>query len=294
MTDGQRLSTGVEGLDSLLGGGLVPGTLCVVLGATGIGKTQLGIQFAHAGRQQEGRRGIIFDMACRGDGQSHQAYARRIFDWRLTQVDPCRPLGLDGFFDPQRAHGDYLHVFDCHGRRVTREELGFESWHDWQAELLRKLGASIAFLYGNFTCGVRRAVVDGIEPAERPGESIQFELFEYIYHQILRKDPEWVARDLFRQNYRAQAALAERAAYDPGQVGCLLLCTSAETMLDDLVQRKLDQGDVLANASTIIYLGKVRTGRKLGRGLYIAKHRTSACSDEVVPFTIADRGLRLG
>ncbi len=55
------------------------------------------------------------------------------------------------------------------------------------------------FFYGNFIRGVRRVVIDGIEPVGRPSESIQLELFEYVYHQILRKDSDWVARDLFRQ-----------------------------------------------------------------------------------------------
>ena len=38
MTSTTRLSTGVEGLDERLGGGLLPGTLTVVVGSTGIGK----------------------------------------------------------------------------------------------------------------------------------------------------------------------------------------------------------------------------------------------------------------
>ena len=37
-----------------LGGGLLPGTLTVVAGATGVGKTQLGLRWADAG---SGRRG---------------------------------------------------------------------------------------------------------------------------------------------------------------------------------------------------------------------------------------------
>ena len=37
-----RLSTGIAALDELLDGGLLPGRLTVVVGATGIGKTQLG------------------------------------------------------------------------------------------------------------------------------------------------------------------------------------------------------------------------------------------------------------
>lgn len=289
-----RLSTGIPGLDELLGGGLLPGTLTVLAGATGIGKTQFGVQFAQAGLGQEGRRGIIFDMACRGDAQSHEEYARRLYDWRLTKADASRAPALDGFFVAEGVQADYLHVFDYHGRRVTRRDLGFEAWQDWQAELAKKLEVTIAFFYGNFVRGVRRAVVDGVEPAERASESIQFELFEYVYHQILRKDSEWVARDLFRQHYRANAEQIAAAAYDPAQVACLLLYTTPETMLEELIVRKLDEGDLLSNANTLIYLGRVREANKLGRALYVAKHRGSACTDEIVPFTIGDGGLRIG
>ena len=128
-----RLSTGIPGLDELLGGGLLPGTLTVLAGATGIGKTQFGVQFSHAGQRQEGRRGVIFDMACRGDAQSHADYARRMYDWQLAKADAGRAPGLDDFFDSSRPQADYLHVFDYHGRRVTRRDLGFEAWQDWQA-----------------------------------------------------------------------------------------------------------------------------------------------------------------
>ncbi len=64
-------------------------------------------------------------------------------------------------------------------------------------------------------------------------------------------------------------------------------------MLDDLISRPLDEGDVLSNANTVIYLGKIRDGNRLTRGLYIAKHRGSACSDQIVPFEIDERGLKL-
>ena len=288
-----RLSTGVPGLDAMLGGGLLPGTLTVAVGATGIGKTQLGVQFNAAGSQQEGRRGIIYDMSCRGDTQSHADYALRMRGWQLIVVDPSKSPQLDGFYDPGREIGDYLHVFDIHGRRVTRADMGFEAWQGWEAEIARKMDASIGFFYGNFVRGTRRAVIDGIEPVEKPSESIQFELFEYIYRQILRKDAEWVARDLFRQRYREHAAEAASHAYDPGEIGCLLLVTSAEAMLDDLIGRPLDEGDVLSNANTILYLGKVRDGSRLGRAIYVAKHRGSRASDEIVPYTIDDAGLHV-
>jgi len=140
-----RLSTGIAGLDDLLGGGLLPGTLTVVVGATGIGKTQLGLQFARAGLDQEGRTGIVFDMCARGDSQNHADYARRMFDWRLDPAAPESGHDLGDFFAATRRSGDYLHVFEHSGRRVTRRDLDFDETQAWQAELNRKLNAAIAF-----------------------------------------------------------------------------------------------------------------------------------------------------
>lgn len=293
MNQAPRHSTGIPGLDERLGGGLLPGTLTVVVGSTGIGKTQLGLQFAHAGADEEGRPGVLFDMSARGDSQNHATYAERLFGWKLEEAAAGDRVISDGFFDPHRRHGDYLHVFDHAGRRVTRGDLDFAAWQDWQAEITRRLNRSIAFFYGNFVSGVRRAVVDGIEPVMRPSESIQIELFEYVYHQILRKDPEWVARDLFREHYRRNAEAAAAHRYDPGSVGCMLLITSHETTLDGLLERPLDEGDVLANANTLVYLGKIREGTRFRRGLYVAKHRGSPCPDEILPYRIEDRGLVL-
>jgi KaiC/GvpD/RAD55 family RecA-like ATPase len=305
--DLKRQSTGVAGLDGLLGGGLLPGTLTVVVGATGIGKTQLGVQYAHAGLAAEGRRGVIFDCASRGDSQSHAGYAQRMCDWRLSPGDAEQTVDVEEFFrradsarqlPPGAAAGaaypaDYLHVFKYSGQRVTRRDLDWDDWQSWQAELNARLRAAIAFLYGNFLAGARRVVVDGIEPADKPGESIQFHLFEYVYHQVLRKDPEWVARDLLREAYRRHAAEAARLTYDPATIGCLLLYTSHHTMLDDLISRPLDEGDVLSNANTLIYMGKIRERGRIGRALYVAKHRGSAASDAITPYEIDDRGLRI-
>jgi KaiC/GvpD/RAD55 family RecA-like ATPase len=293
MNTASRLSTGVPGLDDMLGGGLVPGTLTVVVGSTGIGKTQFGLQFAHAGNGQEGRVGIIFDMSARGDSQNHAQYALRMFNWQLAAVKPQQLADLAGFFEPDRNHGDYLHIFDRSGRRVTRRDLDFEDWQDWQAEITRRLNASISFFYGNFLRGARRAVVDGIEPVDRPSESIQLELFEYVYHQILRKDPEWVARDLFREHFRRNAEAVAAHIYPPQEIACMLLHTSHETTLDGLVERPLDEGDLLTNANTVIYLGKIREGTKFRRAMYVAKHRGSYCPDEILPYRIENSGIRL-
>jgi KaiC/GvpD/RAD55 family RecA-like ATPase len=291
--ESNRQSTGITGLDDMLGGGLLPGTMTVVVGSTGIGKTQLGLQFADAGHGDERRRGVIFDVAARGDSQNHAEYAKRMFDWSIEAISSEQHPCLDSFFD-RDSHGDYLHVFDYRGQRVTKQDLDWDEWRSWQVELNAKLRAAIAFLYGNFVSGKRRVVIDGIEPTDRPHESIQLNLCEYVYHQILRKDPEWVARDLFRESYRENAAAAANANYDSSSIGCLMLCTSHESMLNDLISRRLDEGDALSNANTLIYMGKTREGNRIGRGIYVAKHRGSSCSDQIVPYRIDDQGLHVG
>lgn len=288
-----RYSTGIPALDEKLGGGLLPGTLTVVAGATGIGKTQLGLQFVHAGGAERQRRGIIFDMSARGDSQNHNDYARRMFQQPLLCLDGQRNGQFADLFNADYQPGDYLHVFDYRGQRVTRQDLEPQQWQEWQAELNAKLASTIGFLYGNFLRGCRRVVVDGIEPSDRPAESIQFNLFEYIYQQVFRKDPAWVARDLFREKYRQMAEAVAEYRYDPAEISCLLLCTSQETMLEDLIGRGIDEGDVISNANTVICMGKFRDGRRIRRALHIAKHRGSPCSDEIIPYEITESGLTL-
>lgn len=288
----ERILTGQPRLDELLGGGLLPGTLTVVLGATGIGKTQLGLHFANQGLHQEGERGIIFDMTSRGDSQSHGEYARRLFDWTLREAVTSGRTA-DDVWQRELARADSLHLFRQAGRRVTTSDLDFDQQREWKAEMNRKLGETIRFFYGNFVHGVRRCVIDGIEPTDRPSDSFQFDLFEYIAHQILRKDAEWVARDLFRERFRENAERVRDHAYDVNSIGSLLLCTSKEVMLDDLLARPIESGDVLSNANTIILMGKTRAGSRMGRALHIAKHRGSACDEGIHEFTIGESGIAL-
>lgn len=295
MSRRERQSTGIAELDALLGGGLLPGTLTVVLGATGIGKTQLGLQYLAAGRKQEGEPGILFDMTARGDSQNHAEYAARLCDWSLRQHDVgFYREDINKLWQAEEARRDLLHLFQESGRRVTASDLDFDEQRAWKAELNRKLETTIEFFYANFVHGVRRCVIDGIEPTDRPSDSFQFDLFEYIYHQILRKEASWVARDLLRARYREQAAQVAAHDYSVSEIGCLMLVTTHEVMLEDLLSRRLESGDVLSNANTIIVMGKIREGTRMGRALHIAKHRGSACSDEIVPYRITDRGMVLG
>ena len=60
-----------------------------------------------------------------------------------------------------------------------------------------------------------------------------------------------------------------------------------------MIERPLDEGDLLSNANTVIQMGKIRDGMKFRRALYVAKHRGSPCTDEIIPYRIDDGGIRL-
>jgi len=277
----------------MLGGGLLPGKLAVVIGATGIGKTQLGISFANQGASQEGQRGVFLDLTSRGDSQNHRDYAQRLFQWEMSVASGAGRTHPNQIWDRELARRDVMHLFHDAGRRVTAADMDSDAWRLWKSEQIKKLDSAIAFFYGNFIHGVRRIVVDGIEPVDRAAESIQFELFEYVYQQVIRKEHDWLARDLFRVDYRANAERVAGNAYDHTEIGAMLLATSHEVMLDDLIARRIESGDVLSNANTIIYMGKTREGNRMGRAIYVAKHRGSRCDDVIVPYTIEETGLVL-
>lgn len=56
-----RVSTGLKGMDEILGGGLTPGGLYVVRGPAGAGKTTLGLQFLHDGAAR-GERALYLSL----------------------------------------------------------------------------------------------------------------------------------------------------------------------------------------------------------------------------------------
>jgi len=287
----KRQSTGIPALDAALGGGLIPGTLTVVMGATGIGKTQLGLSYADAGRQQEGERGILFDLTTRGDSQNQSEYAERMFEWRMKCSGLVERFDPTVVWDREVARADYLHVFSRNGRRVTIGDMQPEDWQEFKSDLMRRLDQTIAWFYGNFVHGVRRVVIDGVEPTTQDSDSFQFHLFDYIYHQVLRKEHDWLARDLFRVNFRAQQPVVDQHAYDFREIGGLFLYTSHEVLLDDLIARPIRSGDILSNANTILLMGKVRQGDRIGRAMYVAKHRGSACCEDILPYRITEHGL---
>jgi KaiC/GvpD/RAD55 family RecA-like ATPase len=286
-----RLSFGIEALDRDLGGGLLPGTLTVIAGATGVGKTQLGLRWADAGLRAEGRRGVVCDLTGRGDSQGHSAYATRLFGWELIEYPLSQIPDFDSAWDLSRPIGDYFHPVDRVGRRVTRADIDAEGWREWKSELARNLRCAAGFFYQQFTRGTRRVVFDGIEPVERFSESIQFEFFDYIDRHVLRQEDEWAAREWFREHFRAHQQAVLRHRYAERSIGCLLLYTTPQIMLEELMVQPIRPGDIFSNANTVILMGRTNHDGRYGRALAILKHRGSACADEILPYRIREDGL---
>ncbi|WP_456474291.1 RAD55 family ATPase [Candidatus Pyrohabitans sp.] len=264
------LSSGIAELDRMLGGGFIPGTSVVVLGATGIGKTHLGLSFANAGLEQEGKRGAVLDLTLRGDSQRHREYARRLYRWTLEEVQ--------GELEP----------FSLGDGRLLRLLEG----EDAQSEsaLNRSLARLLRFLYGSFACGVRRLVVDGVEPLDTA--PLQGDVLSYV-QRMVRKSHDWLAREALRERFFASRELVAGRSYDAGGITTLYLVTTQESLLSELIKRGLSSSGLEANATTVILMGRIMAGGRVKRALYVAKHRGAGCSDEIAEFRITERGIEM-
>jgi circadian clock protein KaiC len=89
-----RVSTGIPGLDEVLGGGLPQGHMYLVEGESGAGKTTLGLQFLLEGRRR-GERTLWITLS-ETERQLRQSAASH--GWSLEGVEVCNPVA------PQRVH----------------------------------------------------------------------------------------------------------------------------------------------------------------------------------------------
>ncbi len=277
----------------MLGGGLLPGTLAVVYGATGIGKTLLGLTFAHHGVAADGAPGLIVDMNARGDPQQHHAYAERLFGWKLGRwTHTVTPMADP--FPPDGALGNcYSDAFPWVGKIRDYQVLtpdGLEFDWSWKATYNHTLYTVRPFFYFHCCARARRVVVDGVEPMDTPSESIQCFLFDQLYRSVIHRDAEILGMEICLPVWKYRDFI-DAHRYDPSTVTTLLLVTAEETRLDDLISRKVGAGDLGAVANTVLVMGSERVGTRVGRFLCAVKHRGSAMSDEIAEYRITERGV---
>lgn len=285
-----RLRTGLPKLDEALGGGLLPGTLTLIAGATGVGKTQLGMHFLTAGCPPHDPLGSIIDLSSRGDSQNHAGYVQHISGRDLSTVRGDQDEVPEPF-NVERPP-DVLSFLGYSGRRVLRSQLDTDEWHAWQSELNRRLPQLYRFVYGHLVHGTRRFVIDGIEPQDTPGDSLQLDLIELIYHRMLRHQHDWLAREVLREKFLSNQAKVMEHAYDHQGAAAVVLLTTRQSLLEQLIAEPLANGDLAAGANTVILLGRMLQSGHLHRGLYIAKHRGSYAHQYIMPFELSDQGVQ--
>ena len=292
----ERVSTGLAKLDEMLGGGLLPGTLAVVYGATGIGKTHLGLTFAAHGRVADGAPGVVLDMNGRGDSQLHDEYAARLFAWALAPWTHAVTPMAHPYPPPAQMAASYSNALRWVGRvrdfQLPTPDGGWEFDWNWKATYNHALYTVRPFFYFHFAAGARRVVVDGVEPMDVPADSIQFFMFDELYRKTIHRDAETLGMEICLPVWQHRAFI-DAHRYDHARITTLLLVTTEETRLEDLLARKVLVGDIGATASTILVMGSERVGPRLARMLCVVKHRGSPMSDEIVEYRIGPDGLAL-
>jgi RecA/RadA recombinase len=288
-----RVSTGITRLDEMLGGGLLPGTLAVVYGATGIGKTHLGLTFARHGREADGEPGILFDMNARGDSQQHHEYAARLWGWGLARwthtVTPMAPP----YPSPEQMRAYYCDALPWVGRLRDYQvatPTGPEFDWNWKAEYNHALYTVRPFVYFHLAAGSRRVAVDGIEPMDVPAEHIQPYIFDELYRKVIHRDSEILGMEICLPVWQHREFI-DSHRYAHTDVTTVLLVTTEETRLEHLIGRKVATGDIGAVANTVLVMGSERVGSRVGRFVCVVKHRGSAMSDEIAEYRVGERGI---
>ena len=133
-------------------------------------------------------------------------------------------------------------------------------------------------------------MVDGIEPMDVPGDYIQPYLFDELYRKVIHRDGETLGMEICLPVWKHREFI-DSHRYDHATVSTVLLVTTEETRLEDLIARKVASGDIGAVANTIIVMGSERVGNRLGRFLCVVKHRGSAKSDEIAEYRVTGRGI---
>jgi circadian clock protein KaiC len=87
----KRVKTGIVGLDEMLSGGLFEGSISLVRGAPGAGKTTLGMQFLYSGIANEDERGLLISFEEFPSSLHRDALS---FGWDLHKLEREEKLRL--------------------------------------------------------------------------------------------------------------------------------------------------------------------------------------------------------
>ncbi len=87
----QKLKSGIDGLDPLLGGGIPTDSVVLISGSPGTGKTILALQFLAEGARKHGHRGLYVSFEEREDKIRDQANQ---FGWGIEKLEKNKMLKI--------------------------------------------------------------------------------------------------------------------------------------------------------------------------------------------------------
>ncbi len=82
-----KVSTGIAGLDTMLGGGFPAGRMILVLGGPGTGKTIFCSQFLHYGATEQGEKTVYISL---DETKSHFIEEMQTFGWNFPELEQDR------------------------------------------------------------------------------------------------------------------------------------------------------------------------------------------------------------
>jgi circadian clock protein KaiC len=116
-----RCITGIVGLDSILGGGIPTGSLVLVTGVPGVGKTSLALEFAVRGAAM-GERSLVLTTVERPEKLIASVPEFDFFDNRLMEKGTLTFLELSDFLDGSSISGrpETSEEFSKLGENITK------------------------------------------------------------------------------------------------------------------------------------------------------------------------------
>jgi len=144
----RRITTGVEGLDEMLSGGFLPGSMVLVRGAPGTGKTSLALQFLIHGATQHDEPGLLISFEEFASSLYRDAEA---LGWDLRELEDSGKLHLM-FTSPEvfraslESPDSHLNqmILDTDVRRLVLDSVSHFNRITDDSQKLRRIYTSVA------------------------------------------------------------------------------------------------------------------------------------------------------
>lgn len=150
MNSSELISTGIQGLDSILLGGVRQGNMILVEGAPGAGKTTLGLEFIYRGVTEFNEPGLIITFELTPQKLLRDAHG---FGWKLEELEQNNKIKII-YTSP--------------------------------SVIIEELQSSDGLLMNEISrIGVRRVLIDGLTPLRLYGESNRDRPFRETLHLLL-------------------------------------------------------------------------------------------------------------